>query len=127
MLCRASNLQHAVITDEEWYILIKVWTPSGSGKYMGFGLRIETGAESVSTVIAERRRQFKSIRNANEATKRCGIQTVEGYNNVCVALQQITVCQQGGNAQMISVGKKRMGRQTNQLVTPPAKLHRGCR
>ena len=37
-----------VTTDEEWYILVKVY--SGCGKYIGFGLRIETGAERTTIV-----------------------------------------------------------------------------
>ena len=45
-----------LLTDEEWYILVKVWygTPSGinsgSGKYISFGLKIETGAERTTIV-----------------------------------------------------------------------------
>ena len=46
----ANSLKHKerydVITDEEWYILVyRYKTPGGSGKCIGFGLRIETGAE----------------------------------------------------------------------------------
>ena len=48
----ANRLEHKerydIITDEEWCILGKVYryrTPSGSGEYIGFVLRIETGAE----------------------------------------------------------------------------------
>ena len=46
----ANSLEHKerydIITGEEWYILVKVYgTPSGGGKYIGFGLRIETGVE----------------------------------------------------------------------------------
>ena len=49
----ANILEHKeryyIITDEEWHIL---WyrTPSGSGKYIGFGSRIETGAERTTIV-----------------------------------------------------------------------------
>ena len=41
-----------IIPDEEWYILVKVLyrTPNGSGKYTGFGFRIETGAERTTIV-----------------------------------------------------------------------------
>ena len=36
------------------YILVKVYcnrTPSGSGKYVGFGLRSETGADTTTVVV----------------------------------------------------------------------------
>ena len=37
--------RYDIITDEEWYIWLKHGTPRGRGKYIRFGLRIETGAE----------------------------------------------------------------------------------
>ena len=52
----ANSLEHkqryGIITDEE---CCKFWlryrTPSGSGKYVGFGLRIETGAERTTMIV----------------------------------------------------------------------------
>ena len=53
----ASSLEHEerydIITYEEWYILVRVGTPRGSGKYIRFGLRIEKGAERTTIIMVD--------------------------------------------------------------------------
>ena len=56
---RPKSLEHKerydiIIPAEERYILVNVYeTPSGSGKYIRFGLRIETGAERTTIIIVD--------------------------------------------------------------------------
>ena len=54
----ANSLEHKerydIITDEERCILVKLRyrTPSGRGKYIGFGLKIETGQRGLPSYIS---------------------------------------------------------------------------